>query len=767
MDDLAEIKLDIDRKLEREENNLFMLRESLKKSSTNTQNMLGILTSFESRLQRLEDTIVPVYKETENLRRRQENIDKTLQTMDVVLGYYHVAKDVEEVIKEGPASCDLDIYISYMDKLLKAIRYFTSTNPAGNEIEELNHIFDDGKCALQLEFRSLLNRHGRPVPPIVIMDQLQMDDEIPPAGLETDSFIMEHFSEKVVSQLRYISRWLVANGTSAEFCKSYHTSRMAILTRSLQGLKEHLKTSSASSGSKNFQGSASPALGINMRPTKENPVRKSMKKIGYKSLKKSASSLMKLPFEPGHKRRGSFTEIITEELIDVETDLYITMLTALLRLMQSESHLMSGIIPEKHQRMVFDNIVQQSLETVVSEGELLAMSARKNIGRHEFGAVLSIFPIVKHLRQIKPEFDLILEGCQAPTRAKLASLLSTLDSTGAKALEEFIDSVRQDPDKASNMPRDGTVHELTNHTIIFLQQLQDFAETAGAMLLMHGEQAAPSQDITFEKCRMKVADYMTRVLSALGLNLANKAETYSDPALKPIFILNNCNYILKSLKNSGLIHVLREWNPKVEEYYEIQIVEQKRIYSESWNKVLHFIMEVDKPISLQRTQGDVIKRKDGQHLGAEIEAVNKLSASSSHELVAKSVISKWKNFVQEKHAQDTCIPVIRVVDEDDIEAKREHIIQLKEKEKQNIKDKFTGFNKELEEIYRIQKGYAIPDPELRHSLIEDNKKYIILRYQIFLNKFKHLNFTKNPQKYIKYTEEQVGELLQKFFDVSA
>ena len=53
-----------------------MLKECLKKSSNNTQNMLGILTSFENRLQRLENTIVPVYKETENLRRRQESILK-------------------------------------------------------------------------------------------------------------------------------------------------------------------------------------------------------------------------------------------------------------------------------------------------------------------------------------------------------------------------------------------------------------------------------------------------------------------------------------------------------------------------------------------------------------------------------------------------------------------------------------------------------------------------------------------------------------------
>lgn len=40
---------------------------------------------------------------------------------------------------------------------------------------------------------------------------------------------------------------------------------------------------------------------------------------------------------------------------------------------------------------------------------MIAGTARKNMQRHEYSAVLSIFPIVRHLRSIKPEFDLILE----------------------------------------------------------------------------------------------------------------------------------------------------------------------------------------------------------------------------------------------------------------------------------------------------------------------------------------------------------------------
>jgi len=411
---------------------------------------------------------------------------------------------------------------------------------------------------------------------------------------------------------------------------------------------------------------------------------------------RKASSL----FEPGHRRQGSYPDSIKEEVVDPDTtDLYINELSALLRLMQSESHVMKGLIPEKHQRAAFDTIIQTALDSVVNEGELLAVAARKNVTRHEFTAVLSIFPIVTHLRTVKPDFDLILEGCQAATRFKLTKLLSTLDSTGAKALEEFTDSIKND--KSTNMPKDGTVHELANHTIIFLEHLLEFGETAGAMLLMHGEKAKPSAVITPENCRKKVADYMTRVLSALGLNLSNKAETYSDLILKPVFMINNLNYIIKSLERTGLLKfIVSSWNEDIKNYYYSQIMEQKKEYSACWSKVLHYVLEMDKPMSLHKT-----------------------------------------------HGSDT--------------------VKLKDKERQIIKDKFAGFNKEIEEVLRIQKAYAMPDSELRKTMILENKEYMVPRYSLFYNKYCNLNFTKNRGKYIKYTPEDLEKVLDQLFDASA
>lgn len=38
---------------------------------------------------------------------------------------------------------------------------------------------------------------------------------------------------------------------------------------------------------------------------------------------------------------------------------------------------MSGIIPEKHHRTVFDGIVQPGLETVVTEGEVRCLTSTR------------------------------------------------------------------------------------------------------------------------------------------------------------------------------------------------------------------------------------------------------------------------------------------------------------------------------------------------------------------------------------------------------
>ena len=73
----------------------------------------------------------------------------------------------------------------------------------------------------------------------------------------------------------------------------------------------------------------------------------------------------------------------------------------------------------------------------------------------------------------------------------------------------------------------------------------------------------------------------------------------------------------------------------------------------------------------------------------------------------------------------------------------------------------------MEEIYKIQKAYTIPDTEMREALKKDNKDYVLPQYRDFLGRYKHTNFTKNPDKYIKYSPADVATFIDQFFDASS
>ncbi|KHN71521.1 Exocyst complex component 7, partial [Toxocara canis] len=63
----------------------------------------------------------------------------------------------------------------------------------------------------------------------------------------------------------------------------------------------------------------------------------------------------------------------------------------------------------------------------------------------------------------------------------------------------------------------------------------------------------------------------SRTLSALGLNLKNKADYYNDETLAAVFLLNNNNYIHNTLHNDGMFAVVCEHNSEVRSFYKSEI----------------------------------------------------------------------------------------------------------------------------------------------------------------------------------------------------
>ncbi|XP_035157722.1 exocyst complex component 7 isoform X10 [Callithrix jacchus] len=654
---------EIEDKLKQEEETLSFIRDSLEKSDQLTKNMVSILSSFESRLMKLENSIIPVHKQTENLQRLQENVEKTLSCLDHVISYYHVASDTEKIIREGPTG-RLEEYLGSMAKIQKAVEYFQDNSPDSPELNKVKLLFERGKESLESEFRSLMTRHSKVVSPVLILDLISGDDDLE----AQEDVALEHLPESVLQDVIRISRWLVEYGRNQDFMNVYYQIRSSQLDRSIKGLKEHFHKSSSSSGVP-----YSPAI-PNKR--KDTPTKKPVKRPGR------------------------------DDMLDVETDAYIHCVSAFVKLAQSEYQLLADIIPEHHQKKTFDSLIQDALDGLMLEGENIVSAARKAVVRHDFSTVLTVFPILRHLKQTKPEFDQVLQGTAASTKNKLPGLITSMETIGAKALEDFADNIKNDPDKEYNMPKDGTVHELTSNAILFLQQLLDFQETAGAMLasqvlgdtynipLDPRETSSSATSYSSEFSKRLLSTYICKVLGNLQLNLLSKSKVYEDPALSAIFLHNNYNYILKSLEKSELIQLVAVTQKTAERSYREHIEQQVQTYQRSWLKVTDYIAEKNLPVF-----------QPG--------------------------------------------------------------VKLRDKERQIIKERFKGFNDGLEELCKIQKAWAIPDMEQRDRIRQAQKTIVKETYGAFLQKFGSVPFTKNPEKYIKYGVEQVGDMIDRLFDTSA
>ncbi|XP_060108001.1 exocyst complex component 7 isoform X9 [Heteronotia binoei] len=664
---------EIEEKLKQEEETLSFIRDSLEKSDQLTKNMVSILSSFESRLMKLENSIIPVHKQTENLQRLQENVEKTLFCLDHVISYYHVAKDTEKIIREGPTG-RLEEYLGCMAKIQKAVEYFQDNNPDSPELNTVKLLFEKGKESLESEFRSLMTRYSKPVPPILILDLISLDEE-----METQEDVtLEHLPESILQDIIRISGWLVDYGRNQDFMNVYYQIRSSQLDRSIKGLKEHFRKNSSSSGVP-----YSPAI---QNKRKDTPTKKPIKRPGHEHdlrVKHLSDTLT--------DKHG--LAVGRDDMLDVEIDAYIHCVSAFIKLAQSEYQLLTEIIPEHHQKKTFDSLIQESLDNLMIEGDNIVSAARKAIIRHDYSAVLTIFPILRHLKHTKPEFDQVLQGTAASTKNKLPSLITSMETTGAKALEDFADNIKNNPDKEYNMPKDGTVHELTSNAILFLQQLLEFQETAGAMLASQ-ETSSSASSYSSEFSRRLLSTYICKVLGNLQLNLLSKSKVYEDPALSAIFLHNNYNYILKSLEKSELIQLVAVTQKTAERSYREHIEQQILTYQRSWLKVTDYISERNLPVF-----------QPG--------------------------------------------------------------VKLKDKERQVIKECFKGFNDGLEELCKIQKAWAIPDTEQRDKIRQAQKTIVQEIYAAFLSRYGNVPFTKNPEKYIKYRVEQVGEMIEKLFDTSA
>lgn len=396
-------------------------------------------------------------------------------------------------------------------------------------------MYEKGGNFIEREFRQLLSRHSNPMKPVLIYD-LVHDEDNP----NLEKIIQEQFPDKIREELNLMAKWLCENRND-DFITVYANIRSEVLVKSLQGLHDEQKSNSGSYQQGAFSSPAQPIRKNLMMPIRDATPQKRTPKSIQQSLKKKLQDV--IPGEMLGTKLSQQNNELKDDLSIGEREIvsYLTNVSALYKLMQIELRIMNGIIPMEYQKPIFSRLVYPALEIVVSEGEGLANRVKKCVTRQDFSSALNLFPILRHQASMRHNFDLLFDGCTMEVQTKFQGLVITLQVTIGKALEEFVDFIKSDVH--TKVPKDGTVHELTSNVMIFIVQLLGYLDILSRVITVSDLQSLENSN---DKNRLAYAQYITRVLSALGLTLQNKSEAYTDPHLKAIFKLNNLHYILKA-----------------------------------------------------------------------------------------------------------------------------------------------------------------------------------------------------------------------------
>uniref|UniRef100_A0A0A0KIT8 Exocyst subunit Exo70 family protein n=1 Tax=Cucumis sativus TaxID=3659 RepID=A0A0A0KIT8_CUCSA len=82
-----------------------------------------------------------------------------------------------------------------------------------------------------------------------------------------------------------------------------------------------------------------------------------------------------------------------------------------------------------------------------------------------------------------------------------------------------------------------------------------------------------------------------------------------------------------------------------------------------------------------------------------------------------------------------------------------------------VKDRFKTFNIQFEELHQRQSQWTVPDSELRESLRLAVAEVLLPAYRSFIKRFgPMIENGKNPQKYIRYSPEDLERMLNEFFE---
>ena len=455
-------------------------------------------------------------------------------------------------------------------------------------------------------------------------------------------------------------------------------------------------------------------------------------------------------------------------------------------------------------RSSYDSIISAAVQAFYTAAEQVLVKARRSIVQsHDYTAVFGLVEMMEYVyldktKCAQPRIKIVTESSRKAHQF-IRGVFNEFTATAFKAFSEFLDLVRdgvagQATGSSSgagggggggsrggnSVPDDGTVHELSSTSMSFLRRLSEYPMICELLLrvlehLPHWDHLLPSistssstnnaagdaptspmgygetEDLFSKvtgganeiKFKLKSGDftyvsmkrYLVESLDALVANLEQKARSYrkgltitGDKAairssLASIFLLNNLHFVLKSLRGSAeLMSMLGDQGTVAK--LQLRFEEELNSYIDTWTPLVSKFADIP---SLNSLSGPTV----GMGVGG----------------VGGSMIILQKSVNDDNIAQPGN-PVVGTLSKTD---------------RNTLKDLFTTFNADFEDALKSQRRISVPDTELRLVVVGRVKEAVVPMYASLLGRVGGLDFSKSPEKYLRYSCEGVDEALGRLF----
>lgn len=683
---------------------LQMLSQNQRKLATLTSRMTAILSGFDKRLIKLESSILPIHKGTQKLARMSDNIDLTLAALNKTLGHYDVVIDEQPLLKQGPDARDTRPYMDTIDRVIKGLKYLQKSDLKSQEgvMKRMNDL-------IELGARNLAG---------VIGDWVRADSE-------------------VIDLTEYSPR----NARYPTLSEPTHTAIVPIFNY-LSTLPQHPRTgySPPSAGFAAYASVRSTYLSQCLNPLANKLQQYALEKIGTGA--SSAGMVMVTHDDDGdhssNYRRGEAGAV---ELFEA----YYGMLDNEYRMLQG---LMSSSELDKETLLLasaFAQLASAPLTGLIESLSTVQSHIRRHLATHTSflldlisalsGVILTgRWDVLIRAMEDSPEAplyssvpidkaDLDLNAGFAPA-TELLEIYSKLKNTAIGIFPRFIEDVKAIPArKAAEVPST-SVNEITYMGLQFVRQITEYSDVVSPLLQtlgngnwMMSSGVAPVLSLGLDSDPSRqtiVGDYLNDVVAVVLTSLEARSKAIRQPSTASVFLLNNIGHLRRTLaaplpsylaaaEDSSSASILSlHLGEMGDDLLSTALRGANTAYLDAWSPVVAPLME-DQPLNA------------GAHY--------------------------------HRHATSKLIGV------------------GSGSEKNQVKDRFAKFYEALDDLERLHRAYPVSreDTELKERLRRDVTRLVCPMYARFLGKHKAGDFTKNPSKHIRMTEQEVEDKIASLF----